>query len=99
MKRSYRTGRYDFLSGTGTICGARTGKVLHMSVRNKYCAVCVKAEKLKKNAASHKCYKNWGKDCSSTRMETDTIVKGFKTNIEKRGLIYSTYEGLYSGWR
>jgi len=58
MTRSYRTGRYDSLSGVGTICGARTGKVLHMSVRNKYCAVCVKAEKLKKEPTNHKCYKN-----------------------------------------
>jgi len=59
MKRSYRTGRYDSLSGVGTIIGARTGKVLHMAVRNKYCAVCVKAENLEKEPPNHKCYKNW----------------------------------------
>lgn len=91
MKRSYRTGRYDSLSGVGTICGAQTGKVLHMAVRNKYCAVCAKAEKLNKEPTSHKCYKNWGRDQSSTSMEADTIVEGFKTSIEKRGLIYSKY--------
>lgn len=91
MKRSYRTGRYDSLSGVGTICGARTGKVLHIAVRNKYCSVCVKAEKLKKQAPAHKCYKNWGRHCSSTSMEADAIVEGFKTSIEKRGLIYSTF--------
>jgi len=91
MKRSYRTGRYDSLSGVGTICGARTGKVLHMSVRNKYCSICVKAEKLNKESATHKCYKNWGRDCSSTSMEADAIVEGFKTSIEKYKLIYSTY--------
>lgn len=91
MKRSYRTGRYDSLSGVGTICGVLTGKVLHMSVRNKYCSVCTKAEKLEKEPSSHKCYKNWGRDCSSTSMEADAIVEGFKTSIEKRGLIYSTY--------
>lgn len=34
MKRSYKTGRYDSLSGVRTICGVRTSKVLHMSVRN-----------------------------------------------------------------
>lgn len=54
MKRSYRTGRYDSLSGVGTICGARTGKVLHMSVKNKYCAICIKAEQLGKEPVSHK---------------------------------------------
>ncbi|KYN13627.1 hypothetical protein ALC57_14179 [Trachymyrmex cornetzi] len=74
MKRSYKTGRYDSLSGVGTICGARTGKVLHISVRNKYCSICIKAEKLNKEPAIHKCYKNWGRDCSSTSMEADTIV-------------------------
>lgn len=91
MKRSYRTGRYDSLSGVGTICGARTGKVLHMSVRNKYCSICVKAEKLNKEPAIHKCYKNWGRDCSSTSMEADTIVEGFKRSVKERGVIYSTY--------
>ena len=91
MKRSYRTGRYDSLSGVGTICGARTGKVLHMSVKNKYCAICIKAEQLGKEPVSHKCYKNWGRDCSSTSMEAAAIAEGFKTSVEKRGLIYSTY--------
>lgn len=91
MKRSYRTGRYDSLCGVGTICGVRTGKVLHLAIRNKYCAVCVKAEKLEKEAPQHKCYKNWGRNCSSTSMEADAIVEGFKTSVEKRGLIYSTF--------
>lgn len=91
MKRSYRTGRYDSLSGVGVICGARTGKVLHMAVRNKYCAVCIKADKLQQEVRPHKCFKNWGRDSSSTSMEADAIVEGFKTSIEKRGLIYSTF--------
>ncbi|KYN13168.1 hypothetical protein ALC57_14644 [Trachymyrmex cornetzi] len=91
MKRSYRTGRYDSLSGVGTICGARTDKVLHMSVRNKYCSICIKAEKLNKEPAIHKCYKNWGRDCSSTSMETDTIVEGFKKSVKEHGVIYSTF--------
>lgn len=30
MKRSYRTGRYDSLSGVGTVYSVRAGKVLHM---------------------------------------------------------------------
>lgn len=45
LKRSYRTGRYDSLSGAGVIIGARTGKVLHIAVRNKYCSVCVCGQK------------------------------------------------------
>jgi len=62
-----------------------------MSVRNKYCSICVKAEKLNKEPATHKCYKNWGRDCSSTSMEADAIVEGFKISIEKYELIYSTH--------
>ncbi|KYN11117.1 hypothetical protein ALC57_16741 [Trachymyrmex cornetzi] len=91
MKRSYRTGRYDSLSGVGTICGARTGKVLHMPGRNKYCSICIKAEKLNKEPAIHKCYKNWGRDCSSTSMGADTIVEGFKKSVKEHGVIYSTF--------
>lgn len=91
MKRSYRTGRYDSLSGIGVICGAETGTVLHIGVRNKYCAVCTKAEKLGKEAQNHKCYKNWGRDCNSTSMKVDAIAEGFKSSVQKRGLIYSTF--------
>lgn len=91
MKRSYRTGRYDSLSGVGTICGARTGKVLDIGVRNKYCVICEKAEKQNKQAKDHKCYKNWEKDRSSTSMDADAIAEGFNRSIEKRRLIYSTF--------
>jgi len=63
-----------------------------MSVRNKYCSICVKAEKLNKEPATHKCYKNWGRDCSSTSMEADAIV-GFKTSIEKRINLFYIYSG------
>lgn len=91
MKRSYRTGRYDSLSGVGTISGVQTGKILHLAVRNKYCTICVTADKLKKEPRQHKCFKNWGRDSSSTSMEADAIVEGFRTSIEKRGLIYSTF--------
>jgi len=88
IKRSEQDGS---LSSVGTIIGARTGKVLHMAVRNKYCAVCVKAGKLEKERTNYKCYKNWGRDCSSTSMEADAIVKRFKTSIEKHSLIYFIY--------
>ena len=90
-KRSYRTGWYDFLSGVGTICGARTGKVLHMSMKNKCYSICVKAEKLNKEPAIHKYYKNWGRDCNSTSMKADAIIEGFKKSVKERGVIYSTY--------
>ena len=37
LKRSYRSGRFDSLAGAGIIVGARTGKVIHVGVRNKSC--------------------------------------------------------------
>lgn len=89
-KRSYRGGKYDALSGTALIIGMETAKVLHVGVRNKYCAVCAKAAQLMKEPSDHECYKNWGRDQSSTAMEADIIVEGFKESVEKRNLIYKT---------
>ena len=40
LKRSYRRSKYDSLSGCAVIIGNRTGKVLFMEVRNKFCSVC-----------------------------------------------------------
>lgn len=89
-KRSYHGGKLDSLSGNTLIIGFETKKVLHVGVRNKYCATCTKAQQLKKEPPEHKCYKNCGRDQSSTAMEADIIVEGFKQSVERRGLIYKT---------
>lgn len=70
--------KHDSLSGDALIIGLATKKVLHVGVRNKHCAVCMKAQQLQKDPCEHKCYKNWGRDQSSTAMEADIIVEGFK---------------------
>ncbi|KAJ3665059.1 hypothetical protein Zmor_000573 [Zophobas morio] len=37
-KRSYKVS-YDALSGVGCIVGAKTGKILYVACRNKYCPI------------------------------------------------------------
>ncbi|KAJ8952670.1 hypothetical protein NQ318_020985 [Aromia moschata] len=84
-KRSYNI-NYDALSGVGCIIGYRTGKLLFLGIRNKYCAVCARSESKNVEVPKHVCYKNWNK--ASTGMETDIIVEGFKTSIQLYGLKY-----------
>ncbi|XP_070523169.1 uncharacterized protein [Cardiocondyla obscurior] len=89
MKRSYGT-NYDSLSGVGAIIGYHTKKVLFVGVRNKYCSICNMAERKGIDAKAHKCYKNFNRNASSTRMESDAIAEGFNCSLEMHGLIYKT---------
>ncbi|XP_077260812.1 uncharacterized protein LOC143896691 [Temnothorax americanus] len=89
MKRSYGHA-YDSLSGVGAILGHRTKKVLFVGIRNKFCTVCDMAERKGLEPNSHKCYKNFDRRASSTSMESDAIVEGFKCSLEMHGLIYKT---------
>ncbi|KAL4112571.1 hypothetical protein QTP88_016326 [Uroleucon formosanum] len=85
-KRSYRS-NYNALSGVGCIVGYRTKKVLYIGIRNKYCSVCHKADVIQKVPGEHICYKNWSG--TSTAMEADIIVQGFKQSLQSNNLIYS----------
>jgi len=89
MKRSYGTA-YNSLSGIGAIIGYHTKKILFVGIRNKFCAICNMAERKGVESQIHKCYKNFDRNASSTRMESDAIVEGFKCSIEMHGLIYKT---------
>ena len=93
LKRSYKSGKYDSLSGCGAIIGYRTKKVLYVGVRNKFCWICSEAERQNGIAKQHECFKNWGRDQSSSGMEKDIIVQGFTESVEKHGLIYKTVVG------
>ncbi|KMQ87383.1 hypothetical protein RF55_13345, partial [Lasius niger] len=93
MKRSYRTGSYDSPSGAAIITGYHSKKVLFVGVRNKYCIVCARAAKINVVAKEHTCFKNWGSNQSSTSMESDIILEGFRLSLEMHGLIYSKYIG------
>ena len=68
-KRSHKHS-YNAKSGVGIIIGKETRKLLHIGVRNKYCAACA----LGIAEDKHTCYKNWNQ--SSSEMETQ-----FKTSF------------------
>ncbi|XP_046395536.1 uncharacterized protein LOC124162886 [Ischnura elegans] len=86
-RRSYKT-NYNSLSGVACIVGYRTKKVLFIGVRNKYCSICAKAASSGRSnqPKEHLCFKNWAS--SSTAMESDIIVEGFKKSIEMHNLKY-----------
>jgi hypothetical protein len=80
-KRSYKT-NYDAHSGVACIIGYHTKKILFLGVKNKYCVVCARygPEKV------HACFKNW--NGTSTSMESNLIVEGFKLSMQLHGLRY-----------
>ncbi|EZA52499.1 hypothetical protein X777_08632 [Ooceraea biroi] len=87
IKRSYGS-VYDSSSGIGAIISYRTGKVLFVGIRNKYCALCDMAEHRGLKARKHKCYKNFDHNASSTKMESDAIVESFQSSLKMHGVIY-----------
>ena len=78
--------RYSAKSGVAVIIGERTNKLLYLGVRNKFCSICAIAANRKILPQSHKCYKNWEE--SSSAMEKDIIVEGFKHSETMHGLRY-----------
>jgi len=85
-KRSHRHS-YNAKSGVGIIIGQATGKILHIGVRNKYCTACTQGIP----PETHKCFKNW--DESSSQMESDIILEGFKQAEEVHGVRYLRFIG------
>ena len=78
---------YNAKSGVGIIIGQRTGKLLHIGVKNKYCAAC--AQGVSKD--NHHCYKNWEE--SSSQMETEIILEGFLKAEATHGVRYAHFVG------
>ena len=87
-KRSHKHS-YNAKCGVGIIIGLETQKILFMGVRNKYCAVCNQFPN--GDPPEHTCYKNW--NGSSSAMETDIIVEGFKKCIQHHGIKYTKFIG------
>ena len=85
-KRSHKHS-YNTKSGVAIIIGKETRKLLHIGVRNKYCAACTQCIPKEK----HACYKNW--DASSSQMETDIIVQGFCESVRVHGVRYIRFIG------
>lgn len=84
-KRSYKK-NYSALSGAATIIGKRTGQILFLGIKNKYCCICAHAEKKGQVPRTHKCFKNY--TGPSTGMESAILVEGFQCSIDMHGLIY-----------
>ncbi|KMQ86063.1 hypothetical protein RF55_15069, partial [Lasius niger] len=61
-----------------------------VGVRNKFCMICDVAEENGIEPRDHKCYKNFDLNASSTSMESDAIVEGFKNSLEMHEMIYRT---------
>lgn len=74
--------------------GFKTKKVLFIGVRNKYCCICARAQNKGKQPPDHLCHKNWDK--SSTAMETDIIVEGFKKSIQLYSLKFTKVIGKFN---
>ena len=85
-KRSHRHS-YNAKSGVGIIVGQATGKLLYIGVRNKYCTACTQGVP----PDQHTCYKNW--DESSSEMEPDIILEGFKQAEQVHGVRYKRFVG------
>ncbi len=85
-KRSHKHS-YNAKSGVAIIIGKKTGKLLYIGVRNKYCAACAQGI-LKEN---HQCYKNW--NASSSEMESDILLKGFSQAEHVHGVRYTRFIG------
>ncbi|KAH0807689.1 hypothetical protein GEV33_015102 [Tenebrio molitor] len=89
-KRSYNV-NYDALSGVACIIGQRTGKLLFLAVRNKYCSICARTVGSKSIPSEHLCFRNWAGP--STAMETDIIAEGFKRSLDMHGIKYTRMVG------
>lgn len=82
---------YNAKSGVAVIIGKATGKLLFLGVRNKYCATCSRASKKGEEPQQHSCFKNW--DGSSSSMETDIILEGFRKAEKQHGVRYTKVIG------
>ena len=81
---------YNAMGGVGVIIGAKTKKLLHIGIRNKYCYICQQADNVGCQPKQHKCFKNWS--LSSQAMESDLIFEGFLI-ADKLGVRYMNVIG------
>ena len=75
------------LGGVRIIVGKATGQLLYLGVRNKYCSACAQGIPTDK----HQRYKNWAS--SSSEMETDILLEGFRAAESTHGVRYMRMVG------
>ncbi|KAJ8728955.1 hypothetical protein PYW07_006651 [Mythimna separata] len=74
-KRTYKK-NYSALSGAAAIIGRKTGEVLFLGVKNKYCAICAQAENRKQEPKTHECYKNYSGPSTAMDQKFSSKVLG-----------------------
>lgn len=84
-KRSYNN-KGTANTGSAVGLGALSGKPLFVGVRNKVCYICQTQPQ-----KEHDCFKNW--DGTSSAMETDIILEGFRNSILMHRLRYRRLVG------
>lgn len=89
-KRSYGS-NFSSLSGMAVIIEGYTKEVLLISVRNRFCSICARAESKNENIREHTCYKNW--TSSASAMEANIIVERFNLSEETHGVKYTKFVG------
>lgn len=103
-KRSHKHS-YNAKSGVAVIIGNETKKLLYLGVRNKYCSICTVASNKGIQPQKHRCFKNW--DGSSSAMETDMLVEGFRAAEVMHGVhmtgdddssVHATIQAQVPGW-
>lgn len=85
-KRSYKT-NFSSAAGVGAIIGVKSGKLLHVGIKNKYCVTCSRAANKNITPLKHRCNKNH--TGSSTSMEKSIIVEGFRESVKTHNLVYA----------
>ena len=85
-KRSHKHS-YNAKPGVAIITGKETGKLLHIGIRNKFCAACTQGIP-KEN---HSCFKN--RSASSSEMESDILLEGFMQAEQVHGVRYTRFDG------
>lgn len=73
-------------SGMAAVFDARTGRILDLDIRNRYCVICRRAERKEEEPNPHFCHRNWYQ--RATSMESDIIVKFFEESEKKYNLRY-----------
>ena len=62
-----------------------------MGIRNKFCCICTKANITGSTIPDHQCFKNWNN--SSSEMQTDIILEGFRTCQQQHDVRYTSFIG------
>ena len=88
-KRSYQNSRYDSPAACVVVIGKHTRKVLQIVVKQKTCSVCDYALSQGALSRNHECFRNHGRDESSTSMESSAMAEIFSSSVQEHNLIYS----------